>query len=382
MKKKILICLYYYDPYVSGLTIYASSLAKWLVKSWYEVTVFCAQHDKNLPLQEEIDWVNIIRHKVLANFWKWVIMPTFWLKAIFLAMKHDIVNLHFPNADLGLSWLFIPKNKLYITYHCDINLWKWFVNKTIEKISFFLMWLSMFKAKNIIWNSKNYFLNSHFKKYKNKFVWIYPPIDFKTLDEWINSVWIEKNDEVYKIGFLWRIVYEKWINFLLKAIDSKHLRNINFHLYLWWDFQNVRWWSVKADLEKLVNLNKDKITFLWNIDKSFLKDFYSSIDVLVLPSIDPLESFWMVQVESLFCNTPLIASDMPWVNEVINKTWFWLLAKPKSSQDISEKLFEMYKDLPKYKTLAKDDILKNTALKTFAFDNTINDYINLYFNKN
>ena len=87
--------MYYYDPYVSGLTIYASSLAKWLVKSWYEVTVFCAQHDKNLPLQEEIDWVNIIRHKVLANFWKWVIMPTFWLKAIFLAIMQrwsDIVS--------------------------------------------------------------------------------------------------------------------------------------------------------------------------------------------------------------------------------------------------------------------------------------------------
>jgi hypothetical protein len=68
-------------------------------------------------------------------------MPKFFLKVAVRAKKFDIVNLHFPNADLGISSLFIPKEKLVITYHCDLFLGKSFINQLIQKISFLFMYL-------------------------------------------------------------------------------------------------------------------------------------------------------------------------------------------------------------------------------------------------
>jgi glycosyltransferase involved in cell wall biosynthesis len=74
-----------------------------------------------------------------------------------------------------------------------------------------------------------------------------------------------------------------------------------------------------------------------------LVSFYNLIDVLVLPSIDPLEAFGMVQVEALLCQTPVVASDMPGVREVVNKTGLGKIAEKRNSQDIAEKIIELKK---------------------------------------
>jgi glycosyltransferase involved in cell wall biosynthesis len=69
--------------------------------------------------------------------------------------------------------------------------------------------------------------------------------------------------------------------------------------------------------------------------------FYSLIDVLVLPSVDPLEAFGMVQVEALLCQTPVVASDMPGVREVVNRTGLGRIAEKRNPQDIAEKIIEL-----------------------------------------
>lgn len=378
MKKKILIALYYYTPYISWLTIYAKNLAENLVKNGYEVTIYCAKHDKNLLNKEIINWVTIIRENILWNLWKWVLMPFFWFKTTKMARNFDIVNFHLPNADLWLSSLFIDKNKLFITYHCDINLGKWFVNKVIEKISFFLMNIAMKRAKKIIWNSKDYFLSSYFKKYIFKFEEITPPIDFTWIEKWEKTVDIKISENTFNIWFLGRIVYEKWINFLLEAILLNPLKNKNFHLYIGWDYKNIMWWSIMWELSDLIEKTKDKVTFLGNINSDQLKDFYNKIDVLVLPSFDPLESFWMVQLEAMFNNTPVIASDMPWVNSVVKNTWFWYLTKIKNSQDLSEKISKMLDKKEKYENLKNDNILKNTILEKYSVEKVTEKYITVF----
>ena len=132
------------------------------------------------------------------------------------------------------------------------------------------------------------------------------------------------------------------------------------------------------ELSELIEKTKDKITFLWNLNTTQLKDFFSKLNVLVLPSIDPLESFWMVQVESMFNNTPVIASNMPWVNEVVNKTWYWYLTTPKSSADLAIQLEKMINEKEKYDELKANNSLKETVLKDFSTEKTVNDYIKVF----
>ena len=59
-KKNLLIVVNYYDPYISGVSEYARSLAGAL-KNHFNVTVLTGQHQKNLKKKEKIDGYTVIR---------------------------------------------------------------------------------------------------------------------------------------------------------------------------------------------------------------------------------------------------------------------------------------------------------------------------------
>ncbi|EKD89501.1 MAG: glycosyl transferase group 1, partial [uncultured bacterium] len=74
---KILIVLTYYRPHISGLTIYAERLAKAFAVRGHEVTVLTSRFKKELPSEEIVSGVRIVRAPVLFRLSKGVIMPTF-----------------------------------------------------------------------------------------------------------------------------------------------------------------------------------------------------------------------------------------------------------------------------------------------------------------
>ena len=106
--------------------------------------------------------------------------------------------------------------------------------------------------------------------------------------------------------------------------------------------------DIKNELDAYLNKFPDNIIFTGYLEKNDLNKFYSMIDVLVLPSIDPLEAFGMVQVEAMLCGTPVVASDMPGVREVVKSTGYGLLSKIKSPSDISKKIIEVVSNKNRY----------------------------------
>lgn len=375
MSKKVLICLYYYEPNVSWLTIYVKNLAEWLVSKWYDVTIYCAKHEKNLKNFEIINWVKIKREFVLWKFWKWVIMPFYFIKTIFLSKNFDIINFHFPNADLWLSSLFIQKEKLFITYHCDMIFEKWLLNKFINFFSYLFMNLALKKSRYIIWNSKKYFQNSYFKKYSYKFVEILPVINFDNLENSknksinLNNNIIKKNNLV--IWYLWRISKEKWIDLLIESL--KNIKKTT--ILIWWNYKNIIWWS---NIKKLKNIENKHCHFLWEISNEEKKDFFSKIDVLVLPSINSLESFWMVQIESLYFNKPIIVSNLDWVNFLVNETWFWYTFKTWDKNDLLKKINLFRKNIEFFKNHEKKWLLNKKIIEIYDKNSPLNNYIKIF----
>jgi len=63
---RILIVLTYYDPYKSGLTIYASRQARALAARGHDVTVLTSQYDRELAREEWYQGVRILRLPVNA----------------------------------------------------------------------------------------------------------------------------------------------------------------------------------------------------------------------------------------------------------------------------------------------------------------------------
>jgi len=349
MKKSILIVLYYYFPYVSGLSVYAKTLSEHLVGQGYKVTVLTTRYEKGLKKRENINGVTVLRVSVIRRIGKGVIAPSLWLKTIILACKADVVNFHLPFADAGISCLFIPKKKIYTTYHCDLNLGAGRLNSLIQKISYSLMEAVFKSSTKIIINSADYLAQSIFKKYLYKSVEIHPPVNdsnYYSVSHDALSHKLSLDTEYFKIGFAGRIVFEKGILYLLNAIPLLMKGIANFKIIIAGDFVNIAGGSVKKELDHLCRLYPDKIIFTGFLEHNELLQFYSVIDVLVLPSIDPLESFGMVQVEAMLCGTPVIASNLPGVRLVVEKTGFGALAKPRDSEDIAKKIIELAHNRP------------------------------------
>jgi glycosyltransferase involved in cell wall biosynthesis len=345
-KKSVLIVLYYYHPYVSGLSNYAKELAEGLVGKGFAVTVLTTRFDKKLPGDSLINGVNVIRLPVMARFGKGVIAPTFWLKIILLAQKFDFVNIHLPMADGGLSSFFIDKNKIITTYHCDLNLGKGLINVIIQRISYFLMERILTKSRYVVVNSLEYFSHSCMKKYVRKAIEIYPPIHFDQFQrsdyqELLSALSIRQ--ESFKIGFIGRLVYEKGLEYLLGAIPYLQECLDDFVIIIAGEEKNVAGGTIRNDLDKYVKLYPHRIVFTGYLNHNKLLQFYSMVDVLVLPSIDPLESFGMVQVEAMLCGTPVIASDLAGVRTIVLETGFGSLAKPRNSLDIASKIYAVSK---------------------------------------
>jgi glycosyltransferase involved in cell wall biosynthesis len=121
---RILIALTYYQPHVSGLSIYAERLARGLARHGHTVTVLTSRFHPSLPPRERRDGVEIIRVPVSKKVSKGVIMPLFPLYAAMLVRRHQVINVHMPQfeasllAGLGRAY----GKAVVLTYHCDLRL--------------------------------------------------------------------------------------------------------------------------------------------------------------------------------------------------------------------------------------------------------------------
>jgi glycosyltransferase involved in cell wall biosynthesis len=158
----------------------------------------------------------------------------------------------------------------------------------------------------------------------------------------LSKLGIEPEEKPFLIGFVGRVVYEKGISYLLEAIPylSAHLGR-DFRIMIVGDYQRVAGGSIKKELDVYEKKYPGRIRFTGFLSDDELCQFYSLINVLVLPSIDPLEAFGMVQIEAMCCGCPVIATDMPGVRVPIRETGFGLLVPPRDAQAIGEKICQL-----------------------------------------
>ncbi len=368
MQKKLLIVLYYYHPYVSGLSLLAKMLAEGLAARGNTVTVLTMQYDNNLSEHQALNGVNIVRAKVLGKLGKGLMSVDFLIKLVQLSKTHDVVNPHLPMAHIGLALPLIDNNKLMPQYHCDLNLGPGIVSKVIERVSYWLMGKTLERSSKIIVTTKDYFSCSHFSRFLSRTCEIYPPVDesrFGKREPTELRARLGIKTDTKLIGFVGRIVAEKGLEYLLKAIPLLENRLDDFMVLVAGEHTKVAGGSVKQDVDVLIKKHPDRVKLVGHLKFDDLVAFYNLIDVLVLPSVDPLEAFGMVQVEAMLCGTPVVASDMPGVREVINRTGFGRLVRPRDPQDIADRVCEL---------LESPVNIPREALADFNYDRIIDQY--------
>jgi D-inositol-3-phosphate glycosyltransferase len=124
-------------------------------------------------------------------------------------------------------------------------------------------------------------------------------------------------------------------------------------------------------LQKIaVELNvQDRISFLGPVDQKKLPLFYNAADICIIPSY--YESFGMVALESLACGTPIIATDVGNMRNIISHREAGYLIEDNSPGLLASKITELFSQTEKQ---AQEATLRRSLAARYSW-NIIADMI-------
>lgn len=338
---KILIALTYYRPHYSGLTIYAEREARALAKRGHQVTILTSRFDKSLPEQEIRDGIKIVRLDVLMRISKGVVMPGMLPTAWKMVKEADVIHLHVPQLDAALIALFarLFKKPLLLTYHCDLHLPVGFIHHLANLGSNLANQITASLADLIVTNTQDYAQHSSFlKAYLYKVRPVLPPVEIASItDRELLDFKVKFNIQPDQriIGMAARLAAEKGVEYLAEALPTVLQKHPTARVLFVGPYQNVLGEEKYAKkLTPLIQALEKHWSFLGILTPEEMSAFFHLCEVTVLPSINSTESFGLVQVESLLCGTPVIASDLPGIRVPVQTTDSGLIVQPQNAQDL------------------------------------------------
>jgi glycosyltransferase involved in cell wall biosynthesis/ubiquinone/menaquinone biosynthesis C-methylase UbiE len=348
---KILVSLTYYHPHWTGLTAYAKRLAEGLAGRGHQVTVLTSRHKPELPLDETVGGVRVLRLPVAARFSRGVIMPAFPAQAARLIAEHDIVQVHTPMPEVfvvtGLARS-LGKPSL-ITHQGDLVMPAGAFNRLVQQGDK-LMSLGLHWATRVAVHSGDYARHSAFlRPFLDKLDPIYPPVELPAPDQQAATAWRRELGLEGKqlVGFAGRFVEEKGFDFLLQAIPlvQQHIPEAHF---VYAGETQVVYEQFFERWKHRLDAHRDSITILGLLlDQQRLANFYAMCDLFCLPS--RTDCFPSVQIEALLSGTPLVTADIPGAREVVQVTGMGRLVQARDPQALAEGIVEVLRNPAPYR---------------------------------
>jgi glycosyltransferase involved in cell wall biosynthesis len=352
---RILNSLYYYRPHYSGLTVYTERLARELAARGHQVTVLTSRYDRSLPKDEVVDGIRVRRVPVALRVSKGPIMPTLLPIANQLIEEHELLHLHVPQLDAAPMALLgrLHGKPVVVTYHCDLSLPPSLLNALANRLSNVANRVSLGAADRVIANTADYAEGSPLlARMMHKVQIIPPPIETPVVEdrrvEALHRRWAA-GPEGPLIGMVARLASEKGAEVLVRAMPEVLRVFPRARVLYVGQYQDVLGEeSYGRKLAPLIEGLGDHWTFLGVLDSSDLSAFYSLCDLTVLPSLNSTESFGMVQVESMMCGTPVIASDLPGVRQPTLATGMGMTFPPDDHRSLAAGIINILHDPARY----------------------------------
>jgi len=351
---RILFVLTYYRPHVSGLTIYVERLAREMAQRGHSVTVLTSQYETDLPREETVDGVQVIRAPVLLRISKGVIMPTFGLLATRLVRQHDVVSLHLPQFDaagVALRGRLIKKPTT-LTYHSDLKLPPGLFNRVVNLVVHAMNDLAGRFADVVVAYTQDFADHSPFlTRFAHKVRVIPPPVEVPTTSTAAVQAFAERLnlDGHQVIGFVARMATEKGVEILLRALPRVLEVYPETRVLFAGQYQNVLGEEAYARrLEPLLKQHAERWDFLGILNPTQLAAFYPNCDLVVLPSLNSTETFGLVQVEAMLYGTPSIASNLPGVRQPVTQTGMGKVVPIGDADALAEAIINVLRDRSSY----------------------------------
>lgn len=158
------------------------------------------------------------------------------------------------------------------------------------------------------------------------------------------------------VGFCGRFVLEKGVTYIIKA--AALLKDLNIVFKIKGSGPELQNYIIEAS-----KLNVTEQIVFENWDDN-LYDFFKSIDVFVLPSIEA-EGFGRVIIEAMMYGNIVIGTLIGGIPDIIQDSFNGYLVNPRSAKEIALKIIDIYQSgIPKdiinngYQTISQFDILR------------------------
>jgi glycosyltransferase involved in cell wall biosynthesis len=356
---KLLFALTYYRPHVSGLTIYVQRLAEALAQRGHRVTVLTSRYDAALPTKEQLNGVRVVRVPVAFRVSKGGIMPSYPTVALRLMHEHDVVAANLPNTPVEAlslpSLARLAGRPITMTYHCDLNLPSGVFNRVVDQVVFLSNLAAASLADQVVAYTEDYATHSRvLRRFRRKRVVIPPPVDMPIPSEAQVAAFKERFglNERRVIGFVARFATEKGVEYALRAIPLLCQELPNVRILFAGEYRRVigeeAYWE---RLQPLLREWADHWQFtgvLDPTDPAELASFYAACDLTILPSINMTESFGLVQVESMLCGTPVVASNLPGVRQPVRVTGMGQVVPLGDERALAEAILEIVRRRAEY----------------------------------
>jgi glycosyltransferase involved in cell wall biosynthesis len=164
-------------------------------------------------------------------------------------------------------------------------------------------------------------------------------------------------------------VEEKGVEYLVEAF--RQVPDPDARLLIAGDHSNVAGGSVVGRIRERMG-HDPRIELLGFLPDSVLSEFYASLDIFALPSVNALEAFGIVQVEAMMAGVPVIASGLPGVREPVRLTGFGRVVPPRDVRALADAILEL--------KAAPPDAAEGSrrAVQAFGVDRTIDAYEELF----
>lgn len=368
---RILITLQYYLPHRTGYSIHVQRVAEALAARGHQVTVLAARHHIDLPRDETVNDVRIIRLWAPIRMSRGMVMPSYPWALWGLLRQNDVVWLSLPLLETALiaGLAQLTGRGLIATHHGDLILPRGGLNRLIERTVFMFYTFMARRAHRIIGYSHDYADHSYYlKPFRDKVSIIYPPILMPDPDPdrvaELRDQWQQGDGPV--IGYAGRFVAEKRPDLLIKslAVINQNYPNARVVFAGEYDIQYEDTWEKN---QYLVEQYQDQLIFLGIISsQQAMANFYAACDVLVLPS--DTECFALVQVEAMLCGTPVVMTDTPGGRVPVTETQMGQIVPRGDWEAMGRAVIEILQEPARY---IKS---RETIMQTFDFEETVSRY--------
>jgi glycosyltransferase involved in cell wall biosynthesis len=370
---KILIVTPYFYPSVGGAQNYALQLTKGLARDYGHEVVVVTSGEKNGDIKKEkIEGITVYRlpYKFMVSNTPISFLWKSQIKKIIAKEKPDIVNAHSPVPYIADVTASVSKDShipFVLTYHSG-SMKKYKLLPDILIRIYESVFLPKLLKKVVVVVTYNKFLPERYSC-GGKTAYVFPGVNTKIFQplKSKNRAGTSSSNILF-VGRIDKTSEWKGINVLLKAMPyvlvsepSAILRIVGAGDAV----ENYKKLAIKLGVENNVKFIGEKFG-------EKLANEYRDASVLVLPSVTESESFGIVLIEALACGTPVVASNIGGMPQVIHSTGGGLLVEAGNEEKLAEAICAITTDKTLRNKLAEAGL--HNVKRLYTWESTVQNF--------